>query len=263
MTRAPSLAPRDLAALALAALALAAACACNGSVPGDPDARAFRAHPSLRVEPIPGVGDLGGAGPHDARGFRVARAGADVEPRGGAIVLGGAGVYGAGARAADALPARAAERIAAGGRALAVANAACPGECAASAMLRFHFEHARDGAAVVAYVAGAEDLAVYASSAFAPDLQHVPRPWTGTPWPPAGALREAGAAAFERDVASLATLAQASGARAIFALPAEPALAPLREPMRRGASSRGAAAVDLPASGDAEALAAAIAEAAR
>jgi len=252
---------RGAAALALGA-ALAAG-ACGPRVPEDPDARAFRAHPSLRVEPIPGVDDFGGAGPHDARGFRVARAGESVDPRGGAIVLGGAAVYGAGRPARDALAARAAARLAAGGRPLAVANAACPGECAASAMLRFHFEHARDGAAVVVYVAGAEDLAVYAAPSFQPDLQHVPRPWTGALWPSPAALSPAGAAAFERDVASLATLAKNAGARVLFALPADAALAPLRDPMRRGASSRGAAAVDLPASRDADALATAIADAAR
>ncbi|HKE01076.1 MAG TPA: hypothetical protein VKE69_08710, partial [Planctomycetota bacterium] len=67
-----------------------------------------------------------------------------------------------------------------------------------------------------------EDRRVYASSAFVPDLNHAPRPWTGKPWPASGDLAPAGAKAFARDVESLAILARAEKAAFVVALPESP-----------------------------------------
>lgn len=226
------------------ALALSLVGACSESAPGDPDRAAFQPHPLYQLEPIPNDPGRAGTGPHEATGLRGAPLAPAAPVR--VLVLGGGAVYGVGVAASEALPARLGAALRASGVEASVANGGCPRHVAATAMLRTHFLLAAAKPTHVVYVAGDEDLDVYAAPDFVPDLGHVPRPWTGRPFPKAGALGPAGADAYRRDLASLEVVARTAGARAIFALPGDRKLDPLRAPMERAASDRQAPFLALP-----------------
>lgn len=204
---------------------------------GEPPVSHFQAHSLFRLEPIPNVSESNGLGPHDSMGFRGNPSNDKANVR--VLVLGGAFVYGQGHPAAEAMPALIEKNLLTLRKSAVVANAGCPGQCVHSATLRFHFNLSKWNPTHIVYIPGSEDLAVYAAANFESDLNHVPRPWTGVPFPKEGALTEAGAAAYERDLRSLEVLARMNQAKLLLCAPnLAGKLAPLNPIVLRAAQKR-------------------------
>lgn len=244
---------------ALAAVAAACAPVACGRAPGDPDPSFFRSNSLFRVEPIPNLSAAGAHGPHDGLGLRIH----GNTPDGGApearrvLILGGSFVYGYGAPAGESIVAKVDEILKSQPRlAVKTANGGCPGHFAATAAMRLHFILYAWKPSLIVYIPGFEDMSVYAAAGFAPDLNHVPRPFTGQALPEPGLWTAAGAAAFERDLRTLEVIARTGGARLIIAAPdASGRAAALRDPVFKVSKQRNLSLLDLPAGADAVARA--------
>lgn len=191
----------------------------------------------FHVEPIPNVPAADGVGPHDAFGLRGYNT--SENPPIKVLIFGGASIYAHGKATKEAIPALVAEELVKLQKSALVGNAGCPGQCAASAMLRLHFSLSAWKPTHIVYSPGGEDWSVYAAQNFQSDLNHVPRPWSGSPFPFEAGLSPAGAAAYERDLRSLDVVARMNEARLILCMPIERSkYSPLRAPILKVSQQR-------------------------
>jgi len=236
-----------VSSLPLAALFVAA---CGVVDPNDPSREAFDPHPMFRLEPRPNLPAMASFGPHDSFGLRGR--GLDPGAKIRVLTLGGASVYGVGAPAEQTIPGRLSSSLAKLEPSSSVANGGCPGHCAAAAELRLHLRLGSLKPTHVVYVLSWEDMQVYAAEAFQSDLGHVPRPWTGKPWPATQpSLSPSGAEALRRDLRGIAVLARIQGAKTIFAAPHGPSFEPLRAAARHEAVTSQGTWFELPGEGEA------------
>jgi hypothetical protein len=236
--------PRTIVLWCAAALAAAPLAACGGS-PDDPPRSHFQPHALFRLEPIPNAGAEAGLGPHDDLGLRGTPA-ADTATR--VLLLGGKFIYGLGKPVSETLPRLLEIRLASSSTPAAVANGGCPGQCLAAAALRYHFLLSQWKPTHVVYYPGHEDFSIYGAPDFVPDLNHVPRPWTGGQLREATALGPEGAAAYQRDIVSLDVFTRMNGATLVLANPQGEKLAAIRAIHWKVASQRKLLCVDLPES---------------